>query len=141
MRAAVSRLDPWAPPLVLAAVIWFFSSQPDLSSGLGALDLVGRKLTHAGEYALLCVLLWRALRGRLAGAKALGVAFALAVAYGALDEYHQTFVAGRNGSPVDVGIDALGAVLAVLGIRSRLRRSGSAANADRPDRARERASA
>ncbi len=141
MRAAVSRLDPWAPPLVLAAVIWFFSSQPDLSSGLGVIDLVGRKLTHAGEYALLCFLLWRALRGRLAGAGVLGVAFALAVAYGALDEYHQTFVAGRNGSPIDVGIDALGAALAVAAIRSRLGRRDSAAAAERPDRSRERASA
>ncbi len=140
MRGAVSRLDPWGPPLVVAAVIWFFSSQPDLSSGLGVIDLVGRKLTHAGEYALLCVLLWRALRGRLAGPKALGVAFALAVAYGALDEYHQTFVAGRNGSPVDVGIDALGAALAVLALRSHIGRRDSEA-AERPDRARERASA
>jgi len=137
----MSRLDPWGPPLVVAAVIWFFSSQPDLSSGLGVIDLVGRKLIHAGEYALLCFLWWRALRCRMPPAGSLGLAFALAVAYGALDEYHQTFVAGRNGSPVDVGIDALGAALAVLGIRSRLRRSGSAANADRPDRARERASA
>ncbi len=137
----MSRLDPWAPPLVLVAVIWFFSSQPDLSSGLGVIDLVGRKLIHAGEYALLCFLLWRALRIRVVGPGALGAAFLLAVAYGALDEYHQTFVAGRNGSPIDVGIDALGAALAVLAIRSRLGRRDSGAAAERPDRARERASA
>lgn len=136
MRRALARLDPLAPPLVLVGVIWFFSSQPDLSSGLGVIDLVGRKLTHAGEYALLCFLLWRALRGRLPGAGALGLAFALAVAYGAVDEYHQTFVAGRNGSPVDVGIDALGAALAVLAIRWRLRRpgGGEAATARRDGR-------
>jgi VanZ family protein len=142
MRAAVSRLDPWAPPLVLVAVIWFFSSQPDLSSGLGVIDLVGRKMTHAGEYALLCFLWWRALRGRLAGRTALGLAFTLAVAYGAVDEYHQTLVAGRNGSPIDVGIDALGAALAVLAIRYRLERPrGQPSEAEPSDRRAERASA
>ncbi len=140
MRAAMSRLDPWAPPLVLVAVIWFFSSQPDLSSGLGVIDLVGRKLIHAGEYALLCFLCWRALRARLADRAALAVAFGLAVAYGAVDEYHQTFVAGRNGSPIDVGIDSLGAALAVLAIRSRLGSRDSVPATERSDRARERAS-
>jgi VanZ family protein len=119
MSRATRWLDPWAPPLALAAVIWFFSSQPDLSSGLGALDLIGRKLIHAAEYALLCFLLWRALRERCRVTAALGVAFALAVAYGAVDEYHQTFVAGRNGSPIDVAIDAAGAGLAAWAIRSR----------------------
>lgn len=141
MRAALSRLDPWAPPLALVAVIWFFSSQPDLSSGLGVIDLVGRKLIHAGEYALLCFLWWRALRGRLARGAALGLAFVLAIGYGAVDEYHQTFVAGRNGSPIDVGIDALGAALAVLAIRSRVGPRDSVAATERPDRGRERASA
>ena len=56
------KLDPWAPPLVLMAVIFFFSAQPNLSSGLGWIDHVGRKFVHAGEYALLCFLWWRALR-------------------------------------------------------------------------------
>lgn len=119
MRRATGWLDPWAPPLALAAVIWFFSSQPDLSSGLGVLDLVGRKLIHAGEYALLFFLLWRAIRERLRLEAALWLAFALAVAYGAVDEYHQTFVAGRNGSPIDVAIDGAGAGLAAMAVRSR----------------------
>lgn len=92
-------------------VIWFFSAQPDLSSGLGVIDLVGRKLIHAAEYGLLCFLWWRVFRGR-GDPRALAGAFLIAVAYAAIDEYHQTFVSGRNGSPVDVAIDALGAGLA-----------------------------
>ena len=95
-------------------VIWFFSSQPDLSSGLGALDLIGRKLIHAAEYALLCFLWFRALESRMATRAALATAFLIAAGYGAIDEYHQTFVAGRNGSPIDVAIDATGAAIAVL---------------------------
>ena len=51
-----SRLDPWLPPLLLMAVIFVLSAQPDLSTGLGVWDFVGRKLVHASEYALLCAL-------------------------------------------------------------------------------------
>jgi VanZ family protein len=43
------------------------------------------------------------------------LALALTILYACSDEYHQTFVAGRHGSPVDVLIDGAGAWLA-LGI-------------------------
>lgn len=113
-RAAriVGALDPWAPPLALMAVIFYLSAQPDLSSGLGTIDLVGRKFVHAGEYALLTFLLWRALRDLTKAPIAL--ATAIAIAYGASDEFHQTFVPGRSGSPVDVAIDAAGAGIAAF---------------------------
>lgn len=124
--AAHSRAQPregpllvWLPPLALMALIWFFSSQPDLSSGLGIIDLIGRKLIHALEYGVLCLLWWRALRTRLSSSAAVVVALVLAVAYGAVDEYHQTFTEGRNGSPIDVAIDAAGAVVAAGLIRRR----------------------
>ena len=105
----VRKLDPWLPPLLLMAVIYFFSAQPDLTSGLGLVDLIGRKVIHAAEYALLCFLWWRTLRGPLGGQRAAIAALAISVSYAGLDEYHQSFVRGRNGSPVDVAIDALGA--------------------------------
>jgi VanZ family protein len=38
----------------------------------------------------------------------------LAVLYAVSDEVHQTFVAGRHGSPRDVLIDAVGAALGLL---------------------------
>lgn len=47
------RLRAWIPPVVLMAAIFVLSAQPDLNSGLGAIDLVGRKLVHFAEYALL----------------------------------------------------------------------------------------
>jgi hypothetical protein len=62
---ALKKLDPWLPPLVLMGVIFFFSAQPNLNSGLGWIDHVGRKIVHASEYAFLCFLWWRALRTRL----------------------------------------------------------------------------
>jgi len=118
--AILRRLDPWLPPLLLMAVIYYLSDQTDLSSGLGLIDTIGRKFVHALEYALLCGLWWRALRTRMDAAAALAPALAVSVAYAATDEYHQTFVEGRNGAPFDVAIDALGATAAVVVIRRRV---------------------
>jgi VanZ family protein len=36
------------------------------------------------------------------------------VAYAASDEFHQHFVAGRNGNLIDLAIDAIGALLGVV---------------------------
>jgi VanZ family protein len=111
---ALRKLDPWLPPLAWMAVIFFFSAQPNLNSGLGWIDHVGRKFIHAGDYALLCFLCWRALRTRMDRVTALAPAWGIAVLYAISDEYHQTFVQGRHGSWVDVVIDSLGAALVVL---------------------------
>src|SRR5947209_15818490 len=100
----LKKIDPWAPPLLLMAVIFFFSAQPNLNSGLGWIDHVGRKFVHAGEYALLCALWWRALRARMDRLVALAPAWAIAAAYAATDEYHQRFVAGRHSTWVDWAI-------------------------------------
>jgi VanZ family protein len=103
----------WLPVLVWAGVIFTFSSIPSLNSGLGTWDTVLRKGAHMTEYAILACLLVRAT-GSYAWA------FGLAVGYSATDEFHQTFVHGRHGSPIDVGIDAVGALIG-LGIWRRLR--------------------
>jgi VanZ family protein len=108
----------FGPPLALMALIFFLSAQPDLGTGLGGFDLVLRKLAHMGEYALLW-LLWRhALQGRS------WVAAAITLAYAVSDEWHQTTVEGRHGSPVDVLVDAAGVALAALVVSRR--RSGRA---------------
>src|SRR5215208_3647517 len=114
---SAARLEPWLPPFVLMAVIFALSAQPDLNSGLGTIDLVGRKVVHMAEYALLCFLWWRALRTVASPGRAIALAFALAVAYAGTDELHQLSVEGRHGSPVDVGIDAIGAGLAALALK------------------------
>jgi VanZ family protein len=115
--AIARRLDPWLPPIALMAVIFVLSAQPDLNSGLGTIDLIGRKTLHMTEYALLTFLWWRALRTVIPNKRtALLLAFAVAVGYAATDEFHQHFIEGRHGTPVDVGIDAVGAALASLAI-------------------------
>jgi VanZ family protein len=115
----VSRLGP---PLLLMAAIFAFSAQPDLSTGLGTWDTILRKAAHMAEYGLLWLLWWRALGYRNAGAAA-----AITIAYGATDEFHQSFVEGRHGTPVDVLIDAAGVALAALAVAARRRLRASRA--------------
>lgn len=97
----------WVPVIAWAAVIFAFSSVPDLGTGLEGWDLVLRKVAHAGEYALLGALLVRAT-GRA------GLAFALGTLYAVTDELHQTLVPGRLGSPLDVAIDAAGVAVGIV---------------------------
>jgi VanZ family protein len=104
VQAAVWR---WAPVVAWAALIFGLSSVPDLGTGLGTWDLVLRKIAHATEYAILAALLVRALRRP-------GWAIALGIAYSISDEVHQSFISGRQGSPVDVGIDAIGVVVGAV---------------------------
>jgi len=103
-------------------IIFVLSGQQSLDSGLGWIDRVGRKLVHFGGYALLGALWWRALRDRLQAGSALAVAVAVTSAYAASDEFHQSFVEGRHGTPVDWLIDTAGALTAALLIRRYARR-------------------
>jgi VanZ family protein len=121
MRMPPSRLALWLPPIALMGAIFFFSAQPSLDSGLGLIDQIGRKLIHFAEYALLCFLWWRALATSTNPRRAALLAFVLASAYAATDEFHQTFVEGRHGTPVDWLIDSAGAAAAALWLRTRTR--------------------
>ena len=106
----------WAPVVAWAALIFVLSAQPHLrfvpDEGL---DFVVRKIGHIGVFGILALLLWRALAAaalRRPGAWA----FALTVLYAASDELHQGFVAGRHPSAVDVGVDAAGALIALVAV-------------------------
>lgn len=105
--AALNRLLLWAPVVVWAGVIFLFSSVPDLGTDLGSWDLIGRKIAHALEFALLGALVLRAVRRP-------AIAVALGSFYGLTDEVHQAFVPGRVGSPLDWAIDTVGVVLGVV---------------------------
>ena len=108
---SVSR---FAPPILLMAVIFALSAQPDLNSGLGTWDTILRKCAHMAEFGLLWFLWWRAL-----GRRSIAAAAAIAIGYAITDEIHQTFVQGRHGAPVDVLIDSAGVLLAILAVRAR----------------------
>jgi VanZ family protein len=108
MDGAMTRTARFGPPLALMALIFVLSAQPHLSTGLGTWDFVLRKAAHMTEYGLLWFLWYRAL-----GFRSLWTAVAITVAYAATDEFHQTYVAGRHGTPVDVLIDCVGIAIAI----------------------------
>jgi VanZ family protein len=86
---------------------WF---APDVSDEtIGSIQLFVRKCGHLTEYAVLAALLLRSFRQRLA-AGAPAMAFILTAILAALDEFHQSFVASRTGSPWDVLVDCCGAL-------------------------------
>lgn len=116
----------WLAVAAWAGLIFFFSAQPSLNSGLGDWDLVLRKAAHMFVFGVLTMLSWRALRQhgvRSATALALGAAFSLA--YAVSDEYHQSFVFGRSAKAYDVGFDLVGIIITAAAISSR-RSTGTA---------------
>jgi VanZ family protein len=111
----------WIAPLVWMALIFGLSAQPDLPHAPGGLtDLLLKKTGHAVAYGVLYVLLWQALAY---GFRPLALAWILTVLYAVSDEFHQTFVPGRNGRFLDVAIDAAGALVAAVVVRGMRRRA------------------
>lgn len=92
------------------AGIWYLSDQPDLSTGL-ATDFLWRKLAHVTEYGVLVFLLAHTLSVQWRKLPVLFTAAGIAMAYAGLDEWHQSWVAGRHGTWRDVVIDAVGVLL------------------------------
>ena len=124
MRVALRiRLVRWLPVLLWMGVIYFFSSQPDPFDFFKMKSqLTVSKAAHVAEYVVLAALLWRALRREPFGArtgKALVAVWLITLLYAMTDEYHQTFVAGRNGNWVDVGIDLITPTLGIILYRVR----------------------
>jgi len=103
----------WGPVALWCAVIFAFSHNPshgpDPRQPLW--DFLMRKSAHLGEYAVLYLLSARALGGRRAAAPASLLFCAL---FAVSDEWHQTFVPGRDGKALDVLLDCAGALTAWL---------------------------
>ena len=83
------------------------------------------KIAHFVLFFVFCGLGWRAFFHQLASRslkrQALLCAFLLAVLYGALDEFHQYYVPGRQADLYDLLADGLGALGYVIWHRFRSR--------------------
>ncbi len=93
-------------------------TQKEKDARIEELQFPIRKLAHMAEYAILAVLvalhlgcyafICRRFLLRML------LTFGLSVAYAAVDELHQLFVAGRSGRFLDVCIDGIGAFVGIL---------------------------
>ena len=101
-------LGRWLPLVLAMGVIFFASHQPatELPS-FGFWDLGVKKGGHFLGYALLALL---ALRAVLDWQRPYLAAVVIVLLFSLSDEYHQTFIPGRNGTFVDVLIDMGGAL-------------------------------
>ena len=130
----MSNTNPWVWVAVWMGVIFLFSTDtfsgsqtsrfiepilkwfaPDITNdSIARVQLVVRKIAHLVEYAILSMLICRALAKRLAKPlplRSLGQGVLLSIVYAAFDEWHQSWTEERFGSPIDVGIDSVGAIL------------------------------
>jgi VanZ family protein len=95
------------------AVIFLLSAQstlPTVQDNL--LDAIFKKSGHALAYAMLCLLLARAVRaGQPLRWRHMVLAIAISALYGASDEVHQGFVPGRTPRVFDWTVDVTGAAV------------------------------
>lgn len=104
-------------PLALMGLIFYLSAQEAVGPELPAWT---RVVAHFGEYALLAALWVWALAPGL-GRRALLASAAISLLYAISDEYHQSFVEGRDSDALDVVTDAAG-IAAALVLVDRVRR-------------------
>jgi VanZ family protein len=101
--------------IIIPILKWLFP-QAD-SETIHLLHIAVRKAFHIFNYAFLTFLLYRGFRGRnnIRRPEWLVYAGIIAIGYGALDEFIQTFIPSRTGSLRDWLIDSAGVVV-VCGI-------------------------
>jgi len=107
--------SPRPLPRILAAVGWMgliflVSAQRTVPQPPGLGPVLTSMLGHFSVYFVLAIVLWWVLGGfGVEGRRRWLLAFGLAVLYGASDEWHQSFVPGRQPDPFDLLVDAVGA--------------------------------
>ena len=100
----------WLPAIVWMMVIFFASSLSGRElSAVSGYSFYG----HLGEYTILGVLLFLAVRPTWPRWRPMLLTIALASAYGVTDELHQFLTPGRTPDPLDWATDTLGALLGV----------------------------
>lgn len=108
VRSDRRRLPRWLPPLLWAAVILGASSLQDLQTRAMGIE-IRDKLAHFGEYFVFGWLLARSFDGLgWRPAKIFAWTLAFGVLMGAVDEFYQGFVPGRERDGLDLLADSFG---------------------------------
>ena len=101
---------------IVPILLWL---KPDMApETIRSILVVIRKCAHVSEYAILALLLWRALRSgstlRLKTSMLFGAVLLGCAVIAASDEFHQSFVTSRTSSVRDVLLDIAGAFIGLL---------------------------
>lgn len=105
----------YAPWLLFMAFLFWASSLP----GTGVPQAAPDYLLHASAYFVLGLLTVRAFARGLSNPRSTWLlvgAVGFSLLYGVSDEFHQSFVPGREASLRDVAFDGLGALVAASAI-------------------------
>lgn len=95
----------------MMAVIFGFSSIPSAEMPYFSwADVLVKKSGHVAVFSLLALSCWYGLDWKL---ERLWLAWGMTFLYAIFDEFHQSFVPGRNAWWVDVAIDSVAAALAL----------------------------
>jgi VanZ family protein len=109
------KLFIWSAAVIWMAVIFSLSSVR--GSGYhspNTLYFIERKSFHIIEYFILFILFYEAFSRDFKFNKSLAFSAILAFIYGISDEWHQTFVFGREGTTRDAVIDLAGILAALI---------------------------
>ena len=106
--------------LIAPLLHWLFPQMPE--TRVDAIVYFTRKCAHLTEYAVLALLLWRAVRRPMKNDPRpwvwpeAGLALAIVFLYAASDEFHQSFVLTRTAQVSDVFIDTAGGAAGLLAL-------------------------
>ena len=106
--------------LIAPLLHWLFPQMPE--TRVDAIVYFTRKCAHLTEYAVLALLLWRAVRRPVKNDPRpwiwpeAGLALAIVFLYAASDEFHQIFVPTRTAQVSDVFIDTAGGAASLLAL-------------------------
>jgi len=103
-------------PFIVPFLLWL---KPGMTQeATWGIIVVIRHCAHMVEYAILALLMWRALRGgtsiSMRMSTACGVVLLACALFAASDEFHQMFVKSRTPSVRDVLLDVQGASVGLL---------------------------
>ena len=112
---AMTLLNLWLPPVLWAAMIYKFSSGTvPIASQIYWQDFAVKKIGHVILFAILAVLVYRALIGEGVNRKKAAIlGVIISFLYGISDEFHQMFTQGREARFRDTVIDGYGAGVAM----------------------------
>ena len=113
MRKWLWRWGPVAAWLIVIFMASSIGTLPSLDHGM--LENLMHWIGHLSEYAILALVLLRALKnGQAFSWREVVLILIIAAIYGLSDEWHQTFVKGRSGELWTVGLDMAGALIGVV---------------------------